>query len=176
MDKSYTTLRMPVRKSAQLLALGLLIFIATAGAQVRPALVKNTDEPGRLSYQTTVTFVGGDTSCPTQSFCIVPFPAVPAGKRLVVEQISVLAIVAGGSPNFVAFGDFFVTNQGNIAMVTPAFVAGGGILGSTFWFLDRPVKVYYDPGSTPKVKIGTAGAFSLPSNMSLTGYLIDATN
>ncbi|HXK01419.1 MAG TPA: hypothetical protein VMS37_03390 [Verrucomicrobiae bacterium] len=169
-------MRIATAKSARLAVLVLLVFIATAAAQVRPALVKNTDEPGRLPYQNMLSFSGGDTSCPTSTFCIVQFPAVPAGKRLVVEQITILAIVAGGAPNFLAFGDFFVTNEGNIAMVTPAFVAGGGILSSTFYFLDRPVKVYYEPGTTPKVKIGAPGNFSLPSNMSLHGYLIDATN
>jgi hypothetical protein len=146
-----------------------------AFAQIRPAYTKNVDEPGRLPYQNIVNFDSG--SCISTSFCIVSFPAVPAGKRLVVEEITVLAGVAsGGSPNLVAFGDDFATNVGNIYIVKNDFSVGPTIIGNTFFSMDRPVHVFYEPGATPKVKISVSTAFAFVCNMSLHGYLIDATN
>jgi hypothetical protein len=163
------------------LVLSLLVAAAMLGAfaitpalaQTRAALVKNVDEPGRAPYQHTVDFSPGE--CTTPSFCIVEFPAVPAGKRLVVENITVYAAVAeGGAPTLLAFGDLFVTNQGNRYVLAPAFTQSMTAFGSTFHALDRAVRVYYEPGEIPKVKIGASASFVIISNMSLHGYLIDA--
>ena len=52
-------------------------------AQARAALVKNVDEPGRSPYQAVqMTF----NNCGVYGFAY--FPAVPAGKRLVVTFVS----------------------------------------------------------------------------------------
>jgi hypothetical protein len=172
---------MNIQSNVCRLVLSLLVATAMLGAvgaapaiaQTRSALVKNVDEPGRVPYQHAVDFQGSE--CTTPSFCIVEFPVVPAGKRLVVENITIYVSVAGGGvPNLLAFGDFYVTNQGNRYVIAPIFTPSVSILGSTFHALDRAVRVYYEPGETPKVKIGASGSFSFTCNMSLHGYLIDA--
>jgi hypothetical protein len=148
-----------------------------AMAQTRPAYTKNVDEPGRIPYQYAVDFQSGTSACVTNSFCIVPFPAVPAGKRLVVEHLTVFAAVSGGGiPNLLAFGDNFVTNQNNVFIIPPTFTPSVTSLGATFYALERPVRVYYEPGTTPKVKIGASANFAFTCNMTLHGYLIDASN
>lgn len=43
--------RIGVTRGAGLAGLMLLVFTGTADAQVRAALVKNVDEPGRTPYQ-----------------------------------------------------------------------------------------------------------------------------
>lgn len=145
----------------------------TALAQVRPAYVKNVDEPGRSPYQQMREF----NPCANQS-CLIAFDPVPAGKRLVVERLTMLLGVATtGQPNFVAFGSGAVSNGGNRAIVEPVFVrALAPILSVQFWALDREVRVYYGPGETPEVKVFASANFGFVSNMSLHGYLIDASN
>lgn len=165
--------------AAVLAAAGLLLAVTptTAVAQTRPALVKNVDEPGRMPYQAMVEFNGGgEPTCPIPGFCIVSFPDVPAGKRLVVERLTVLVGVTGaGQPNYVTFGDGFVSNGGNIAIVMPNFAPSIEVMGVTFWALSEVVRVYYGPGTTPKVKLGATANFGFVANVSLHGYLIDAT-
>jgi hypothetical protein len=145
-------------------------------SQIRAALTKNVDEPGRLPYQAEVDFGGCSGG---NSFCIVAFPPVPAGKRLVVEEVTALAFVRnGGQVNLFAFGDGVITNTGNVAIMQPTFTplfAADSF--SVAWSIDKQIKVYYEPGTTPKVKIQASVGFgALGSNMTLHGYLIDATN
>lgn len=93
---------------------------------------------------------------------------MPAGKRLVVDHISVLAGVStGGQPNYLTFGEGAVINSGNIATVTPAFVATITQFGVTFWAMDRPARVYYEAGTAPRLKISATAAFGFPGEVSL---------
>ncbi|HEY2381327.1 MAG TPA: hypothetical protein VGK48_09120 [Terriglobia bacterium] len=146
-------------------------------AQIRPTYTKNVDEAGRLPYQHEVDVSPGSSACPSSSFCFVDFPAVPAGKRLVVQHITALVGVAsGGQPNLFAFGDDFTTNTGNIAIIQPTFTQGPTILGANFWSLDKDITVYYEPGTAPRLKISASAGMAFVSNFTLHGYLIDAVN
>ncbi len=164
---------------AFLIAGSLLLSLTAQKAisQIRAALSKNVDEPGRLPYQAEVDFGG---SCfGGNSFCIVAFPPVPAGKRLVVEHVTALAFVRnGGQVNLFAFGDGNSTNTGNVALLQPTFSALYAADAFEFaWSIDKPIKLYYEPGTTPKVKIQASVGFgAFASNMTLHGYLIDAAN
>lgn len=162
---------------AVLLVAGCALVTGIATAQTRAALTKNVDEPGRIPYQNVYNFSGSDTAC-SGSVCSLPFPAVPAGKRLVVESVSILLASAGTAPPMLlAFGDGTTFNTGNIALVNATWTdTNNTILGSHFWVMDKLVRVYYEPGTTPKVKLIAGGNVTLPSNASVIGYLIDATN
>jgi hypothetical protein len=68
--------------------LALLVALGHFGAkplmaQIRAALVKNVDEPGRTPYQSTA-------SCSVDLIgeCFANFATVPAGKRLIVQHLS----------------------------------------------------------------------------------------
>jgi hypothetical protein len=173
---SHKTLRLSALGLA-LVALAAVLPAGEALAQVRPAYVKNVDEPGRVPYQQMVEFSIAAPTCPVTSFCIVSFNAVPAGKRLVVEHLSMLIGVAGGGqPNLLAFGDQFSTNTGNVAIVPPRFTPGVPVSGVVFWSLNEPVRVYYEAGQVPKVKVNASTNFGFVANASLHGYLIDASN
>jgi hypothetical protein len=71
-------------------------FAVPVMAQIRAALVQNMDEPGRRPYQVTVTLN------PAVDFK-ADFPAVPAGQRLVVQQIMVST-----TNNVNTYGAFFL--------------------------------------------------------------------
>ena len=62
-------------------------------AQVRPALVKNVDEPGRSPYQVLPV---SSTDCGTYTY--LNFPAVPSGKRLVITFASGVVYTPQNSP------------------------------------------------------------------------------
>jgi hypothetical protein len=163
------------------LAFGALVAVLPATeavAQVRPAYVKNVDEPGRAPYQQLVSFNtgAGSGSCLSASFCLIAFNAVPAGKRLVVEHVSILIGTVGAAPNLVTFGNDFSTNTGNVAIVRPDFRAGPAAGAVTFWSLSEAVRVYFEPGQVPRVKLSGAANFGFVGNASLHGYLIDAAN
>ncbi|WP_347985844.1 hypothetical protein [Methylomonas sp. AM2-LC] len=148
-------------------------------AAAAAALVKNVEQPGRLPYQQTVQFNSIIGNCNTFSgntnACLVSFNAVPAGKRLVVEHVTLLIATTGGAPNLVAFGEDLSTNTGIVAVIKPDFSAGINISGSTFWNLDREARVYYEPGTTPKIKILVPGSIvGFDSSATVHGYLIDA--
>jgi hypothetical protein len=158
------------------LALAATFSAMHVSAQIRPAYVKNVDQPGRVPYQLTVSFSNGSPGCITASACILSFDAVPAGKRLIVEQLTLMVSANGGPPTQVAFGDNFSTNTGNIAIVAPDFRAGSVVLGATFWMSASQVRVYYGPGETPKLKVFLPGTLGVVSNATVHGYLIDAVN
>ena len=165
---------------AFLIAGGVVLSLTAQKAisQIRAALTKNVDEPGRLPYQAEVDFAPSGPSCDNAFRCIVAFPAVPSGKRLVVEEVTALAfVVSGGQPTLFAFGDGTTTNTGNVAIMQPTFTPAFNSGGATAWSIDKQIRVYYEPGTTPKVKIQNPVGFgALSSNMTLHGYLIDATN
>ena len=105
------------------------------------------------------------------------FNPVPAGKRLIVEHVTVfIGVASGGQPNYLTFGDSSVTNSGNVAIVKPDFSISNNVGGFNFWALDRDALVYYEAGATPKLKIGATANFGFVGNASLHGYLIDAAN
>lgn len=176
------TIRNRVLAFSSLLAATALLFFTAGEAvtQIRAALVKNTDEPGRLPYQHRVDFPNANCNTTT---CVLPFPAVPAGKRLVIQHVSIIASASTNTPpNWVAFGEasspnVAAPNTENIAIVQPFFTQGPSQGGVSFWALDREVLVYYDPGAIPKLKISVPTSFStFVSNATVHGYLIDATN
>lgn len=78
-----------VRSAA--LALVLACCATLASAQPKPALVQDRDEPGRNPYQQTLQMKQNSTNCgPLVSLCSFTFDTVPAGKRLVVTNVSVI--------------------------------------------------------------------------------------
>ena len=146
-------------------------------AQIRAALVKNTDERGRMPYRDVREF--GTYTCYSANMCIVAFNPVPAGKRLVLEHVSMMvAAVSGARPRFLALGDCISLNSCNEQILSPDFVQVPFSSEFAFWVIDRPVHAYYEPGSTPKLKfsVNGDGMGGAGHNATLHGYLIDATN
>jgi hypothetical protein len=137
----------------------------------RPVRTKNVDEPGRAPYQVSGLFVPSDCSFNGALYsCSLTLPVVPAGKRLVIEHLSMFVAVDGGSPDALRF---LATPSGTAFFVQPTFTPRAS--NANHFFLDRPVLVYQEPGTIPGVLLTLTG---LPSTAQLTvhGYLIGATN
>jgi hypothetical protein len=152
------------------------LFGGEAFAQTRAAVVKNVDEPGRMPYQQLIEFNTSAPVCPISQGCLVAFPPVPAGKRLIVERATLLLGVFGGTINFWGFGDGLGINSGNTAILKADFTPALLIAGVQFFAGNQDTLVYFEAGATPKLKILTTAPVSFVGNASLHGYLIDATN
>jgi hypothetical protein len=115
-----TTLRTLSLMTAALAVTGILISIVggKAIAQIRAALVKNVDEPGRAPYQQMIEFNSGAPACPLSQFCLLTFSPVPAGKRLIVERATALiGVVSPGQVTLWTFGDLVTSNTNNVAIL-----------------------------------------------------------
>ena len=151
---------------------GALALLAVLGhfyavplmAQIRAALIKNIDEKGRNPYQQS-----GATDCTGLGLCDLAFPAVPAGKRLVVEHVSGNFNPNPGAAMNAIFlegaGGFAVFSFPGSSMATPQLVA-----------VNQPVLAYFESGQTPFIRVAwnstaNTGAFSAV----ITGYLVDLT-
>ena len=130
----------------------------------QPITVKNLDEKGRNPYQQS-----GATGCNGSGLCDFAFPAVPAGKRLVIEHVS-----ANVNPNpgvgvngtfLEGAGGFTVFSLPGTSMATPELIA-----------VNQTVLAYFDAGQTPFYRV----AWSTSSNpgafqVTISGYLVDLT-
>ena len=138
--------------------------VTVTNTATNPAKTSSVDDPGRNPYQ----FFKNLQPC-SGSVCQTTTPAVPAGKRLVVQHVS-------------AFGA--LTSPGNtveVVVSTPTAVLSTfapPVFGTTnqgFAF-DQPVLGFVDAGSTVTVFISTNGSFNqAASDFVVSGYLIDCT-
>jgi hypothetical protein len=141
-----------------------------------PAIGSLTDERGRIPYQSTATgtFVGGG-GCFAHSNCQFNFAQVPAGHRLVVEQLSgQLQYTASpsGSNVFIGYGD-----NGSATILGGLFAPLMGAPTQTSSF-DHPLKGFVEPGQSPfATAFVTDNSPTLGSQLQMTliGYLLDCT-
>ena len=137
-------------------------------AQLRAALVKDVDEPGRSPYFSVIQGAG---DCSPASLCHFAFDPVPANKRLVITNVDGLFFREPGLIAIVS-GVIGCTNCLNKALVnvpTTAFNVGG----NTAWSFNEEVFVTYEAGETPRVKVWFNTASGIFQNISLHGYLVD---
>jgi hypothetical protein len=133
-------------------------------AQVRAAIVQDRDAQGRNFYQA----LNSTSGC--IGTCVVSFSAVPAGKRLIVQQVSTLAtfgVAGSGAPAEIELrgGSVFqflpiTTSPANFGSQTQ-FIAHAGVLGA------------YDAGETPSVDAFTPNGNSYSLLANISGYMID---
>jgi hypothetical protein len=156
-------------KNRLLTLAGALVLLAVLGkfyavpvyAQVKAALVQNRDEKARNPYQARLNSLGaaGDST--------TTFGFVPAGKRLVIEHVSVL--VRG------AFADtidsaFLSGNQAGTFQFVPGVYTqtGGGA-----YVINQQVLAYFEAGDTPTFNVQSSSTAGFSLNVTLSGYTID---
>jgi hypothetical protein len=131
--------------------------------------VSNMDDPGRIAYQSTST----PQSCPAGGVGLCwPFPAVPAGHRLVIQHISG-ALQYSASPNPLVV---FVLDSGYHAI--NAFTPSANTWSTTVQLInfDQRVQVYVDASQAYWVEVWANGAPTVGYvPVIVTGYLLDCT-
>ena len=134
--------------------------------------VRNLDERGRTPYQAyeSSTF----SSCGT-FHCTLVFPAVPAGKRLVIEHASGGVNIAPGT---VITGVILSTAFGERLVSIPTVFQGTATtsLGTQDWHqFGATVVAYAEPGVAPEIVVSVAPAQSGSTfaSANISGYLVD---
>ncbi len=170
MTLALTTRRGLPASLALSLAAALLPWASPAVAQTRAALVQSIDEPGRNPYQETQS----NTTCRGTTVCGFNFAAVPAGKRLVLTNISgYVDTGAGALPN-----GFVSSGFGGSAYATIPFTGVRGATSAlgTRIFINHSVRAYFGPGEpingTYHVN-GSGDTMSGGALLMLTGYFVN---
>jgi hypothetical protein len=132
-----------------------------------PVPVLNVSEPGQAPYQESREFTFGAGGCgPT--FCGVTFGPVPAGKRLVVTQISGLFQLPTGRFPLIVFP--LSLNSG-----VPATKQGtDSATGFDYFVSNQAILGYFDSSAPPTMQVsefgGTPGP--RPQIVTLAGYYV----
>ena len=154
---------------AFLFALGLVgtFLTSEACAQIRPAMVRNVDEPARVPY-----FHTRDASCPYGNLCEATFPTVPAGKRLRVTSISVF----WRNETVSAFMALDVNTSLNPVLIFPVSPTPFAYYGNCY-AKTQEVDYYFEAGQAPVLEMGTGGTFNKfnTAHLTVTGYIVDTT-
>jgi len=157
---------------------------STVMAQVRPAIVKNVDEPARSPYQAYVhAAVGPGSACGT-NFCDFSFPAVPANKRLAVTNVSVRFVPDSTATVqdvklYVLDNTFNILNQITLPY-NPSLYPGDNLVINTArtYVANEQIRWYLEAGQVPRLTFHTSGG-SLDTfgeqRVMLVGYLVDLT-
>lgn len=138
----------------------------------KPVLVQNADDPGRTSYQETVYLDQGITCL--NRFCEAKLPAVPAGSRLVITQVS-LRFFAGDTSTYAYISvnsnpSFSLPDPQITRVYLPATAIAGGLYLAT-----SPVSLYVPPTIAPTMDIFTNGLLNQPNMFlaaTVVGYLV----
>ena len=180
-------MRIPGRLDPKLLALALpvlatLLVVQDAAAQVRPAYTKNVDERGRVPYAFEVEFTPGNCGSNCFNFAGNSFsydfdaPAVPAGKRLVIESVSAILpsnqLTNRLAPKTMATNS--VTGAQKWAYYGPYFGVPGGLIAGVG--MSSMAFVTYGPGESPHISLILGNRIGIGGSVTLSGYLIDAVN
>ena len=153
------------------LAIGALIHVAPAEAQTRPALVRDVDNGALQPFRTLISLslAAGETTKTVNG------PVVPAGKRLVIENVSVWALMSSSADNVTGVWLTVPTASPlTFALMDPSpgerkILAGGGAIAA----YNRLVKLYYDPGETVQGQVFFDGTNALKIvNIYLNGHFV----
>ena len=164
---------------------GLVALSRTdAVAQIRATLIKNIDEPGRIPLEIRAVWlhdrclencsnfstIGVSTNWLRWEFFL---PAVPAGKRWVVQHVS--GVLPGtGTTASVELDENLVSpfGGGKWTFYGPFFVGQLRLLG-----FNSQVFTTYGPSASPRVRVAVTDWTDInPGVISVSGYLIDAVN
>jgi hypothetical protein len=159
-------------KNTLLISAAVLAALSTLGhfaarpllAEIRAALVRNIDEPGRSPYQSAVL-----NGAFTPDTCFVEFAPVPPNKRLVVEHVS--AYVAVGGATTLLLGKFLVPNLAN----GPKVFFSAASVGFQQWATSQSMTLYVEPGGVPRVAFTITSNIPCTASGNLSGHLIDLT-
>ena len=151
-----------VRLACSLVIGGALM--TSAFAQVRPAIIQDRDQAGRNFYSST-------SSCNTVTFnfCQITFPAVPAGKRLIVTHVSALNVMLAA--NTITSMDLRAVG-GVIRGFFNVQVAPG--TGSSFnYTTNEATLAKFDAGESAQLITFSNSSASFTLVGIISGYLID---
>jgi hypothetical protein len=150
--------------TAQAIVSSLVTVVNPGTSPVQTNSVNVTD-PGRIPYVVQQTL--NANQCVSNS-CIFTLPQVPAGKRVVVQQIGAWATgITGTTPIVAEVSEPTVLDPFVFFSAAPV----SGVAG-----LNEPVQVYVDQGQSLLVSLGFNGdTLTSPVALTVNGYELDCT-
>jgi hypothetical protein len=139
-----------------------------------PAIGSSVDDPGRVPYVSQAAL--GSQSCQLNE-CVFNFPPIPAGRRLVVQQVSGFIQLGAGTSIAARVAMPLTSTSGQGEFTVNAIPDQGNNLAS----FNQPYLAYVDGGQSPVVfviSINTLfSSISLNASEAVTlkGYLLDCT-
>jgi len=160
-------------KNKLLTLAGALTLLAVLGhfygkpllAQVRAAIVQDRDSKARNIYQEVEScFIATNP-------CVIPFAPVPAGKRLIIEQVSALVTLPAAG----TLADIELRGSGGsgVFQFLPVIASIGNFGGQFQYTTNQTVLASYDAGQVPNVDAFVASNSPFTMLASLSGYMID---
>jgi hypothetical protein len=138
-------------------------------AQVKAALIQNVDEPGRNPFSEEFDLSPTLPGC-TLDYCDLPGTlVVPAGKRLVITNITGQAVTSNGLGANVEL----ITRPSGATLWLPATIAFQG--GSTYVInLNLQLQSYYEAGQKIELFLSTSGTFvDVGTSVTVSGYYVN---
>ncbi len=132
-----------------------------------PAITLSADNATRIPYQSNQML----NTCSGLQNCAFPsFTAVPAGYRLVVENVSGFFNLSTASPAVAGYlENFHLPNQNLWGLNAP--IGGTGFNGESFAGLNQNVKAVFDTGEFPFVVIYANFLSGFNQSVNVSGYL-----
>lgn len=134
-----------------------------------PASVLSADLATRIPYQSNQII----NTCSGLQNCAMPsFTAVPAGYRLVVENVSGFFNLSTSSPAVSGYlENFHLPNQNLWGLNAP--IGGTGFNGESFAGLNQNVVAVFDAGEFPFVVVYANFLSGFPQSVNVSGYLVN---
>jgi len=143
-------------------------------AQIKAALVQNVDEPGRSPYSSASNFT--NSSC-SGVLCVIRFTPVPAGKRLVVTNLT--GQINVGAPGVVSFlildAPASALSTHSTALI-PTTLLAGTVNGSNRLGVTATLLAFFSAGDEPAASVLATTGISQEGLLTLSGYLVDCTS
>lgn len=140
-------------------------YAAPLIAQVRAAIVQDRDSVARNFYQEV------ESCFNVPNPCVIPFATVPAGKRLIVKQVSTLVTLP--APGTLADVELRGANGSGVFQFIPIVAAPGNFGGQFQYTAHAEVLASFEAGQTPNVDIFVASNANFTGLASISGYMID---
>ncbi len=133
----------------------------------QPAIGMSADKATRIPYQSNIIV---NTCSGLQNCAFSGFSAVPAGYRLVVENVSgFFNLQMNSTPISGYLENFHLPNQNLWGLSAP--IGGTGFNGESFAGLNQTVTAVFDAGETPFVVIYGNFLNGFPQDVNVAGHL-----
>ena len=159
------------------LAMLLASLLAEPVSAQRAVPITNADERGRVPYNLTVEFSTSGCLFNCSNFALFSdttmlfdAPAVPTGKRLIVEWVSA-SLPASSSANSISFqSSRIIANQRALWQYHGPYY---GVSGTDLRGMSSGAFFSYGPGETPHIRVYLTAASGFLASISIGGYLIE---
>ena len=153
---------------------GALVLLAVLGGYyAKPllatvaALVQDRDSKGRNVYQEV------ESCFNVTNPCQIAFATVPAGKRLIIEQVSALVTLPAAAEGTIADIELRGSGGSGVFQFLPVVASIGNFGGQFQYTTNQTVLASYDAGQVPNVDAFVASNSPFTMLASISGFMID---